>query len=215
MANRPWYKATTKAVARRKFYESSLEAGLDKDGVLQIKTRPMMRRELANTLDNIARVAKREVLRDGHFRTGAMMQSIQPTAIKRIHPHRIAGSVRAGGPEARYTPFVHEGSKPHFIPAPPGGYLAFDWKGRMGSRWTAYPGIDMLTGDDIVYKRGPRKGQQKMYYEREPAAIADKRVVIGHPGGVNHPGFRGFRFLNYAAAIVVGAEGGRINLPRR
>lgn len=201
---KPWSKATTKVVARRRFYESALEAGLDRDGVLQIKTRRMFKRELENTLERIARRAKRIVSDKDLYRTGNMLRSIEPTQIKRVHAHRIAGSVRAGGPTAPYAEYVHNGSRPHIIAAKPGKYLAFDWKGRTGRVVVREQAYTLVNRDAV-----PIPGKFNNTWGVGP--IKDRRVVVD---SVNHPGFGGYRFLNRAANEVVGSEGGRARVPR-
>jgi hypothetical protein len=205
----PWSKSETKVVARTKFRNASLEARLDKDDVLQIKCRPVFEKELKKYLKAIARTARRmvneqhkEYSRRHIFGYSRLERSIHPSEIKKIHAHRIGGTVTAGSRLAPYARFVHEGTRPHRIDAkPPKNYLAFIWKNRVGRVVIKEQAYKLVNRDAI-----PIPGEFNTTWGI--GKIADRRVVVDT---VLHPGYRGDPFLNRAARVIVKKVGGNIN----
>lgn len=190
---------------RNGLLKSSLSVDVDNEGKLQIKCRPMFRRELKRYLRDISMVA-RELVDKRHstpmpnyVHTGRLKRSIHPGPIKDLNGSRISGTVTAGSRLAKYARFVHEGTLPHLITAKPGKYLAFKWAGRTFERESITWSTD---------RRGIKRGTRTT----ETVELADRDVAVKQ---VKHPGYRGDRFLNQAAAIVVGAHGGKVNLIKR
>lgn len=217
------------AAGRQGLFTSSLSVEVDNDGELQIKCRPMFDRELRKILREIKDYA-REIVRREHSHkpkrvprmrraddprhsggTGKLRRSIQVGAIRGINQHRIAGTVSAGSRLAPYARYVHEGTLPHVIRARAGGALAFVHTGRTSTR-------RVVTGSRRVGEDVNTKGKWHLepVFGKSSKPLTDRLVLVPYPDTVNHPGYHGDRFLNAAAAIVIGGRyGGRVNLPRR
>jgi hypothetical protein len=224
---------------RAEHLRGGLEVKIDDDGQLQVKCRPMFVRELRKILREIDQTA-RGLVRTRHHVTGKLERSIKPTGVRKIHPHRIAGSVTAGSSRAPYARFVHDGARAHVIRArKPGGRLSFTVKHGSKNGSTTYT-RDVLRplrahhmenmptswaeaarkrrAERISYAEIHGKPMRRrisdadLYTDTETHSYAGRKVVVAE---VNHPGYRGDRFLNEAAAIVVGGRGGRVNLPKR
>ena len=158
--------------------------------------------------------------------------------VKRVGPHTLVGTVTAGSSRAKYARHVHEGTRPHIIRARPGGVLAFTSDKRYGRthffrnrrELMSEAELDELemsgVGDEYYYavRRRNRRhrdwaaGRDSFIHSHdadtklvtEKIKYAEHSVVVDQ---VNHPGYQGHRFLNQAAAIVVGhLYGGRVNL---
>jgi len=203
------------AAARAAQFSGSLEVHLDSDEQIRIKTKPMFVRELRKILREIKDSAREDVVRR-HFRTGRLMSSIQAQVSDistEAGGRRISGTVSAGSRLARYAWYVHEGTRPHIIRAKPGGVLAFVGHSpimrqvKVGRR---------LVVKGVKFQKGGKTFQgHSAYddvYEAQSVAGVERKVVVKE---VHHPGYRGDRFLNVAAAKVVSRYGGRVNLPRR
>lgn len=159
-------------------------------------------------------------------------------------PTTLVGTVSAGSSRARYARAVHEGSRRHIIRARPGGALSFIGSGRNGRKTFSRTTLRLATNEELdqlsfnevpgsgeydrAYRRRMRRhrdwnaGRNSFMRHRDADVFADetehdyasRRVVVDE---VNHPGYKGHRFLNEAAAIVIGRRYGRgaVNLPRR
>lgn len=124
-------KFVTKKQSRAAFLSRDLEVDIDSEGQIDIKTRPMFERELRKMLREVKDEARKIVAvehshpprRDPRMtrgedprksgNTGRMLSSIQVGGIKKVHAHRISGSVTAGSSRAPYTRYVHEGTRQH------------------------------------------------------------------------------------------------------
>lgn len=205
--------------------KTSLTMQLDDDGKLMIKCAPMFKRELRKILREIEDEARELVRRnhgapdkDGTKRTGRLRRSIHAGDITQVHPRRISGTVSAGSRLAPYARYVHEGTKPGVRTVRrPGSYFAFEWHGRTGrvmETW-AGEGLDesVVKGSrgvkvvPLTYTRGPLKGQQKTYSGWTTGPIKNKKVAVK---SINHPGYKGDKFLNAAAIKVVRRYGGTV-----
>lgn len=154
--------------------------------------------------------------------------------VRRVGPHLLVGTVTAGSARAPYAKYVHEGTLPHIIRArQPNGSLSFVTDKRNGrthyfrkSRRLMTEGeLDDLeltgVGDEYYYAVRRRNRRYKdweagresfmhdsdadVVVERTRHKYSDRKVVVDQ---VRHPGYKGHRFLNQAAAIVVSRNGG-------
>jgi hypothetical protein len=99
---------------------------------------PILRRSHASLTRRIATQARADV----PVRTGALGRSIGEDAQHFSGPLHISGGVHAGGAQADYALYVHEGTRRHVIrPRNPGGVLAFPSGGRtVFARSVNHPG---------------------------------------------------------------------------
>lgn len=159
--------------------------------------------------------------------------------IRRTGPTTISGTVTAGSTRAPYARYVHEGTLPHVIrPRKANGALSFVSDKRYGRTHFFRRERRLLTNQEIddIYDTGNTEEWQRAYNRRMRRhrdwkagresfmrdtdfdvatetvkhKYAARKVVVPE---VHHPGYRGHRFLNQAAAIVVGRRyGGQVNL---
>ena len=215
-----------------------IDVDVDDDGRFMLKTDPMFAKELGRALRDIAGLARKIVATEHEKprktivnrqvvtkpATGRLRRSIQPYAGRaaRIHktsPHTISGEVTAGSARARYARYVHEGTLPHVIRArKPGGVLVFygQKNGSFIRRRIKLRDESMLRPDQLKYRNDRKhlyeQGRRRLrtrdkdtYLDEETVKRADRVVAVPE---VNHPGYRGHRFLNQAAAIVLSRKYG-------
>lgn len=168
---------------RDKFFKQSFELNLDSDGEIQVKVHPLFEHELRKILKDIADRAREDVLRT-HFKTGKLAASIRPDPIIRKQgAHRILGTVSAGGRDAYYAKYVHNGTRAHIIRAKPGGWLAFDWPAARRAQHPTrshfkveYPRL--LTKDEVEFLSPRGQGRARLYRQKRIAwEKANKRKM--------------------------------------
>lgn len=163
------------------------------DAKLSVVVRKGGRAKLTEILDKIADVA-RSITGKGYnhpySKTGNLRRSIRAGRIVDVNQWAISGSVEAGGPEAPYAKFVHEGTRAHIIrarPDNPTGVLRFLWVTRSVSTHKLL---------------GPAKGGTRRAVTQHSIHDDEKGWVATHE--VHHPGGRPKPFLIVAARRVVG-----------
>ena len=197
--------------ARASQFRNSLELDIDRDGTIFVKTKPIFEKELRNLLKEIERAARFYVGRK-HHKTGKLQRSIH--ARREIKKYaggkRIGGIVTAGGRNAPYAHYVHDGTRPHIIEAKPGKFLWF--KGNkvnrkrtvVGKRLVA-KGMPIDIGGKIVM------GQDAYDDVIGPGLKTLDQERLFRVRKVNHPGYRGDPYLVNASIVVVRRHGGRVN----
>jgi hypothetical protein len=161
--------------------------------------------------------------------TGNMRKSIQPYAgrsargqVHRVGPATLVGTISAGSRRAPYTEFVHEGTFPHMIRARPGGVLSF-YGSNPGtytiSRRSLIPEALLTPAGQKARARRIKLGGRSRMRLNDPDTFtgdqtftrASRAVVVTE---VDHPGYRGNKFLNKAVGIVMAKRYGKA-LPAR
>lgn len=224
----------------------NVEVHVDSSGQIFVKAHRDLAKELGKALREIADLAREIVKREHHRtgRMGRSIQPYRGRSAKIVQtgPTTISGTVTAGSRLAPYTRFVHEGSFPHKIRArKPGGKLSFVGAGQQGRKTFTRTRLRRLNDEEwtnlefngtpeeynAAVRRHNRRvadwkaGRNSWMRHRDADTTVDetthtykaRRVVIDE---VDHPGYRGHRFLNQAAAIVIARRyGGGVNLPAR
>lgn len=124
-------------------------------------------------------------------KTKRLSRSITAGRIKQVNQFAISGTVEAGGPQAPYAGYVHNGTRPHVIrarPDNPTGMLRFLWVKHPSSSGNAY------------LQAPPSAGARGVLSTRG----ASSTHFVGPR--VNHPGSRPKPFLIVAAREVFGVE---------
>lgn len=108
------------------------------EAALEEEVSPILRRSHRSLTRRIANQARVDV----PVKTGNLGRSIREDDQLMVGPFVVTGGVSAGGLEADYALYVHEGTRPHMIfPRRPGGTLAFEVDGRtVFARSVHHPG---------------------------------------------------------------------------
>lgn len=194
----------------------NLEVKINKKGDLVAQCDPMFRRELKQVLKDISEDARYLVRRD-HERSGRLRRSIKPGPVKKINQYRIGGTVTAGSRLAPYAEYIHDGfgqagrgGAKHIIK--PRHKKTLMWLGKEFAKDRVVTHGKTL-GSRRFGKPGQRRGYKEHFVGYEYNETYNFQKVF--PRWVEHPGYKGDKFLNAAAASVVDKRLGKVKLPRR
>lgn len=167
----------------------------------------VVRRDMSNQLERILdRIRDRakaivEASFGKYSNTGNARDSIRSTGVKKLNQYAVHGFVEAGGAEAPYVKFLHDGADEHIIrarPENPTGLLRFLWTGR--GQYEA--GTEMKT---FAITSGRGKGTK--YLRAEVPRMVDYNDRWVMVPMVLHPGIRNpVPFLAQAGGQVTGVR---------
>ena len=115
----------------------SVQFSFELTGSLDSAVTPLLRTRLASIQRQIANQARADV----PVLTGNLGRTIRERSITQPAPLIVEGGVDAGGRDAPYAPFVHQGTRPHVIMPRNARALRFEVGGRtVFARRVNHPG---------------------------------------------------------------------------